>query len=320
MKHLFVINPKSFPDKREMQNFINETAEIFGEKGTSIISLYPRYAISKVTDFLGEASARGEQVRVYAVGGDGILFDCIGGVLRHPEHELASVPYGNANDFLRSFGSENMSLFRDIKLLSESPSVLTDVYRCGENYGISIASVGIESTAVLVTDKMSKRLSKMPFLRKFIPMLYAVGAVVAIFNKKLISQYYSVEIDGKDYSGEYTGINMANSFGNGAKNTSNPYAMPNDGFLDAVFIKKMPIIKSLLRVSAFTRGKFEKYPDDFFHVRFKKLYAASEEPIRICVDGEAFYTSELSVEIFPNALRIIAPEGVSYKPFKELQK
>jgi diacylglycerol kinase family enzyme len=315
MKHLFVINPKSFPDKREMQKFISSAEEILGETQPTSISLYPRYAISKVNDFLGEA--HGEQVRVYAVGGDGIFFDCLNGVLRHPEHELTSVPYGNANDFLRAFSFENVPLFRDIKLLSESPSVPTDVFRCGENYCISIASLGLEGSAVLVTDKMAQRLSKMPFLRKLIPTLYTLGAVVVLFNKKLRSQYYNVTIDGKDYSGEYIDINIGNSFGNGGKNASNPYAVPNDGFLDVVFIKKMPLIKCLISVGAFTRGEFEKFSGSFFHVRFKKLYAASEEPIRICADGEAFYTSELSVEIYPKAVRIIAPEGVTYKPFKE---
>ncbi|MDR0903338.1 MAG: hypothetical protein LBM59_01745 [Ruminococcus sp.] len=317
MQHLIVINPKSFPDKKELQKFIAYAAEVLGETQTTILSPYPRFAISKVNDFLEEATNRKEQVRVYAVGGDGILFDCLNGMVKYPEHELASIPYGNANDFLRAFGPENVPLFRDIKLLSESPSIPTDLYRCGENYGISIASLGIESASVLITDKMSKRLSKMPFLRKLIPALYTLGAVVALFNKNLRCQYYSIEVDGEDYSGEYIGVNLGNSYGNGAKCCSNPYAMPDDGILDAVFIKYMPFIESLFSVSGYTRGKFEKYPDRFFHLRFKKLHVSSDEPLRMCVDGEAFYTSELDVEIYPKAVRIIAPEGVTYKPFKE---
>lgn len=319
MKHLFVINPKSFSDKNGKSGVNEFAASVINTLGASasiIISRFPRDAISKVNAVLREATERGEHVRVYAVGGDGILFDCLNGMLNCPGHELASVPYGNANDFLRAFGEENMPLFRDIKLLSESPSVATDVFRCGENYAMSIASLGLEGSAILVTEKMAKRLSKVPFLRKLIPTLYTLGAVIVIFNKNLRSQYYTVTVDGKDLSGEYVDINIGNSFGNGGKNAANPYAVPNDGWLDAVFIKKMTLIKCLITVSAFTHGQFEKYPESFFHMRLKSLYARSVEPIRICADGEAFYASEVSVEIFPEAVNIIAPEGVSYRPYK----
>jgi diacylglycerol kinase family enzyme len=317
MKHLFIINPKSFPDKREMDAFSQSVVEALGGSATLMISRYPRYAVSKVHAFLRDANERGELVRVYAVGGDGILFDCLNGMLRYPENELACMPYGNANDFLRALGIENFPLFRDIKLLSESPSIPTDVINYGENSALSIVSLGLEGSAILVTEKMAKRLAKIPFMRKLIPTLYTLGAVVVIFSKKLRTQYYNVVIDGVDYSGEYVDINIGNSFGNGGKNAANPYAVPNDGWLDAVFIKKMSLIRCLLSVSAFTKGQFEKFADSFFHVRFKKLHASSPESIRICADGEAFYTSEVNIEIHPGAINIVAPEGVTYRPFKE---
>jgi diacylglycerol kinase family enzyme len=317
MKHLLIINPKSFPNNHGMSEFISSATQILGDSATVIISRYPRYAISKVHNFLKEAAGQNERVRVYAVGGDGILFDCLNGILCYPETELASVPYGNANDFLRAFGSENIPLFRDIELLSKSPSVPTDIIEYGENSALSIVSLGLEGSAILVTEKMAKRLSKIPFMRKLIPTLYTLGAVVVIFNRKLRSQYYNVIIDGVDYSGEYVDINIGNSFGNGGKNAANPYAVPNDGLLDAVFIKKMSLIKCLLTVGPFVRGEFEKLSDRFIHVRFKKLYASSPDSIRICADGEAFYTSEVNIEINPGAIQILAPEGVSYRPFKE---
>jgi signal transduction histidine kinase/diacylglycerol kinase family enzyme/DNA-binding response OmpR family regulator len=320
MKHLFIINRKSFPDKRDMDAFTQNVKDTLGDNAAILISLYPRYAISKVNSYLAYAKEQGEAVRVYAVGGDGILFDCLSGILRYPETELASVPYGNANDFLRAFGSENVPLFRDIKLLSESPSVKTDIFRCGANMALANAAIGLEGSSIIVTESMAKKLSKIPFLRKLIPALYVLGAVVVLFDKKLRSQYYNITLDGVDYSGEYIDINIGNCFGNGGSNASNPYAVPDDGYLDAIFIKKMPLLKCLIAVNAFTSGNFEKFPEDFFHVRFKKMFASSEEPIRIAADGEAFYTSEVSIEIHPKSVNIIAPEGIKYRPFKEYKK
>jgi diacylglycerol kinase family enzyme len=179
------------------------------------------------------------------------------------------------------------------------------------------AAIGLEGSSILVTENMAKKLAKIPFLRKLIPTLYILGAVAIILNKKLRSQYYQITLDGVDYSGEYIDINIGNCFGNGGKNASNPYAMPNDGWLDAIFIKNMSVIKSLIAISAYTSGNFEKHPDNFKHVRFQKMYATSDDPIRICADGEAFYTSEVSIEINPAAIQIVAPEGVTYRPFKE---
>jgi diacylglycerol kinase family enzyme len=320
MNHLFVMNPKSFPDKREMSAVSEKIKTILGDSARVVISRYPRYAISTVNSYLRMMHELGESVRVYAVGGDGILFDCLNGMKRFPDSELASIPYGNANDFLRAFGSENVPLFRDIKLLSESPSVPTDIFNCGANVAMTNAAIGLEGSSVLVTEKMAKKLSKISFLRKLIPALYIFGAVAVILNKKLRSQHYQITLDGVDYSGEYIDINIGNCFGNGGKNASNPYAMPNDGWLDAIFIKNMSPLGSIIAISAFTSGNFEKYPDNFEHVRFQKMVVTSDEPLRICVDGEAFYTSEVTIEIHPKAVHVIAPEGVTYRAFKEYKE
>jgi diacylglycerol kinase family enzyme len=320
MKHLFVINPKSFHEKKEIHAFSDNVKDVLGKEAHIIVSRYPRYAVSKVNAFLSEMSGKGERVRVYAVGGDGILFDCLNGMTNYHDHELASIPYGNANDFLRAFGRENLPLFRDIKLLSEAPSVSTDIFQCGANMAMTNAAIGLEGSSILVTESMAKKLSRIPFMRKLIPTLYILGAIIVLFNKKLRSQYYQITLDGADFSGEYIDINIGNCFGNGGKNASNPYAVPNDGWLDAIFIKKTKLVKCLMGISAFTHGDFEKYPDVFHHVRFKEMFVASEEPIRICADGEAFYTSEVSIEIHPAAVNLIAPEGVTYRPFKEYKE
>jgi diacylglycerol kinase family enzyme len=197
---------------------------------------------------------------------------------------------------------------------------MTDVFRCNSNIAVSIASLGLEGSAILVTEKFTKKLSQFKFLRKVIPFFYTLGAVIVLFNERLRSQYYFLTVDGVDYSGEYIDINIGNSFGNGGKNASNPYAVPNDGYLNAIFIRKMPVLQCLVAIVPFTKGNFEKFARNFIHVRFKTLSATSDDPIRICADGEAFYARKLDVEIHPNALRVIAPEGITYKPFKEYKE
>jgi diacylglycerol kinase family enzyme len=300
-----------------MDAFVVSVAKIIGENASVHISRYPRDAISKVNKFLEAAEEQKETVRVYAVGGDGILFDCLNGMLKYRNHELTSVPYGNANDFLRAFNDKDVSAFRDIKNLAEAPTILTDVFNCGWTVCLTNAAMGLEGSSILETEKMAKKLSAIPFLRKLIPLLYIVGAVIVLLKKDLRSQYYNITIDGVDYSGEYIDVNIGNSHANGGKNTPNPYATPNDGWLDAVFIKNMSFLNCLRCVGPYTRGQYERYPNYFFHVRFKHFLATSDKPIRICADGETFYGSDLEVEVFHEGLKFAAPAGMTYHPVKE---
>ncbi|MDR0984520.1 MAG: hypothetical protein LBL93_05915 [Ruminococcus sp.] len=317
MLHLFVINPRSFPDKNVMGDLMVTITKYFGEIAEIYISKYPRDAIAVVNNYLEKATANEETVRVYAVGGDGILFDCLNGMTKYKDHELTSVPYGNANDFLRAFGDENVAKFRDVKYLSKAPTLLTDTFNCGEKTSIVTASIGLECSSVLETEKMVQKISKVPFMRKFVPTLYLLGAVIVLSNKKLRSQYYDITVDGKDYSGEYININIGNSCANGGNHIPNPYAVPNDGWLDAVFIRKMPLIKCFLVLKKYIKGEFEKYPKNFFHVRFKELTVTSDDPVRIGADGESFYASSVKIKINPGSLKFAAPSELEYHPRKK---
>jgi diacylglycerol kinase family enzyme len=317
MLHLFVINPRSFPDKNVMAELIVTITKYFGENADIYISKYPRDAVAKVNDYLEKAVEKDEIVRVYAVGGDGILFDCLNGMEKYKDHELTNVPYGNANDFLRAFGDENVERFRNIKYLSKSPTVLTDTISCGKKTALTGAGIGLECTAVVEMEKMSHNLAKVPFLRKLIPSLYVLGAIAVLSNREMRSQNYDIKLDGIDYSGEYIIVNVSNSCANGGKNVPSPYATPDDGWIDAVFVRKMSFIKSLFAVSKYTRGEFEKWPKYFFHVRCKEVTVASDKPIRICLDGESFYASNLDIKVNPGALKFVAPPEVFYQPRKK---
>jgi diacylglycerol kinase family enzyme len=232
MRHLFVINPKSFNTSAEWRAFLLSVENCFStgkrEEYKIYISRYPRDAIAAVHRYISGIPAE-ETIRVYAVGGDGILFDCLNGLFGFPNAELASVPYGNSNDFLRSFGNMNVKRFRNIKVLSHSPTVLTDVVRCGNSYSISNAAVGLEASAVEQVAKTSALLKNINLGKKYVPLMYKFGGIQCMFDKSKRLQYYNLTIDGKDYSGEYVNISVGNVFANGGSSSPNPYAIPNDG-------------------------------------------------------------------------------------------
>ncbi|MDR0624169.1 MAG: acylglycerol kinase family protein, partial [Treponema sp.] len=107
MHHLFILNPKSFRRAREMDSLISSIDSYFKSVNQDnyklYISRFPRDAIGAIRMFMA-GIPEDSRVRVYAAGGDGILFDCLNGVVGFENAELAIMPFGITNNFVRSFG------------------------------------------------------------------------------------------------------------------------------------------------------------------------------------------------------------------------
>jgi len=320
VKHLFVINPRSFPVQAALDKIFKEIKNCFadpeGEEYSIQISLYPRNAISlirkKVKEFRHD-----EKVRVYAVGGDGILYDCLNGIIGLPNMELAAIPYGNTNDFVRAFGEGKKTLFRDIRLQVVSSAVSMDIIHCGDTYALNFCSVGMESNALMASMKIysqfSQNLRKYKNINYFIYIVsFYLGGIMAVFNKKVLKHYYKIDIDGEDFSGNYASINIANGPCYGGNMNPVNTAMPNDGLLDVLFCRHKNTLRTISLITKFTKGKFQRYPKDFTFKRLKKIEIQSENPLLIDLDGELFFDIGLQVEILPQAVKIVAPGGVEF--------
>jgi len=272
MKHLFILNPVSFPLSAAQNRVIKEIEDCFssmdGQECSIHLSQYPRDAIGFIRKWVSTFKSD-ETIRVYAVGGDGILFDCLNGIVGLPNVELAAVPYGTSNDFVRSFGEGKNALFRDIRLQTDSPTILTDIIHCGNNYGLNFCAFGIESEANMNYVHMYNHISR--YVRKFRKLnsfvyttLLLVSGAMAVFNKKVLFQNYSVIIDGEDLSGVYGVINIANGPCYGGNLNAVVTAMPNDGILDTIFFQCPSSFKAAYFVRPYTKGGYRRFPGNFF--------------------------------------------------------
>jgi diacylglycerol kinase family enzyme len=315
MRHYFIINPKSFVLLEQLKRFLRSVENCFSVGNRAeykvYISRYPRDAVAAVHRYMVSVE-NGEPVRIYAVGGDGILFDCLNGMAEFENAELASVPYGNANDFVNAFGAGNFESFRDIKLLSRAPSVPVDLIQCGSRFALLNCCIGAEAQAVMSMNGLTKTANKGRYMRRFIPALYKIGALIGVAGGTIVPRRYTVEIDGEDKSGDYININAANIAFNGGGNTPNPYAAPNDGKLDVVFTGAISRLKTISVLPKYTQGLFEKYPHVFTHLRFREMSCRSETPMTVVLDGELFITSEITFKVLPSAAKMVVPEGLCF--------
>jgi diacylglycerol kinase family enzyme len=320
MRHLFVVNPKSFVTLKDLKNFLLDVEMCFsiGHRAEYkiYISRYPRDAYSAVHRYLSN-NPDDETVRVYAVGGDGIAFDCLNGLANFPNAELAPIPYGNANDIVRGFGDENTRFFRDIKLMSKSPSRPVDMMKCNGHYALGNCSIGVEAIACRVFGDAIDKINTGK-MRKYVPLLYKLGAVKALIDGSAKGIDYRLTLDGVDFSDRYMMISIGNMPHNGGTNTPNPLARPDDGELEAVTLHVCSAARTLRVIPAYTSGQFVRFPKLFEHRSFREMRCESDSLMIVILDGEIFYTREIELKIIPNGTKIVSPNGIGFADYAYL--
>jgi diacylglycerol kinase family enzyme len=323
--YLFVINPRCFWNKSKMEEICarirdyfadekagNEERAVLSSESENFkieLSQFPRDAMSIIHDYAEKLPAE-TSLRVYAVGGDGILFDCLNGIMGLTNAELGAIPYGRLNNFIRGFGKENKSRFRNIGLQVKSPAVPMDVIRGGNHYALSFCSVGITSLTILETQKFIEKMENDGALAKWLSRrlytkLYWVGGIPAFFNRDVLQQQYEIEVDEERFEGSFRGILMANSPFYGGNRHPIPSAMPNDGEMDVVLARGAAPLHFLRVLPSYMRGRHKKFPDDFILRRTRKITMRSPDHIMINLDDQVFFDSSFTVELLPAAVRFI---------------
>ena len=316
MKHLFVVNPRSFRyNPGSMQHVISAIHRCFSDAGNEDysvhISQFPRDAVGLIRSFVGEARKE-TAVRVYAVGGDGILFDCLNGVMGFKNTELAAIPYGRTNNFVRSFGKHSAARFRDLGLQISSPAVPIDVLKAGSNYAVNYCLVGTESLALRYACAFHDALDAKGRLARWLARCtyeaaYIVsGLLAACANAALLRQYYTVNVDGKDFSGRYRGLNIANGGYYAGRLHPVTGARLDDGVLHILFARGGSVPGALRLAPFYLWGRSTGASRrELFIEKARNISIRSDTPILIGLDDIVFYGTNLTVELLPGALRFV---------------
>lgn len=313
MKHVFVFNPKSFAEKSRMEYIIDSIGQFFRTQQKSSFSIqishFPRDAIGIIKKEVATAPEE-ETIRVYAVGGDGILFDCLNGIVGLPNIELAAIPYGKTNDFIRAFGEGKNSLFRNLESAVKAKTIPTDIISFGSNYAINSLTIGLESLITVKMNNFSRKyasfLNRFPFIYN---PLFNTKALSSVFESDILRQQYDITVDNVDFSGAYACINIANGPCYGGNKSVAAKARPDDGILNVILFKSAGTLKTLLTFAPYTKGVL---PSNCKQVQAKKIQIVSKEPLQIQADGELFYDTNITIEIMPKAVPFAAVNDLVY--------
>ena len=297
MKHVFILNPAA--GKHQSALDIQPKMEAFFAVNPMEHSFHVTTRPDEATEIARRESAEGE-VRVYACGGDGTVLEVLNGIAEAPHAELACVPCGSGNDFLRIF--PNSDLFRDPINLVNGAVQPVDIIRCGDKLSLNICSMGMDAN---VAERVV-RYKRLPLVSG--SMAYNLALVRTICGR-IVQRYHIImetENGRVEREGEYLFALAANGqyYGGGFRGA--PYAKPDDGLLDFVLIEGVNHLKFLRLVGGYKKGKHPEY-DCCEVFRGTKMQVIAEKPAVVTADGECIPTQDITFSVVPGAVSFVFP-------------
>ena len=309
MKHVFIINPRA--GKGKALELIRPQIEAYINEHNLDAELHVPDSPHAAQDFIRAEASKGQPVRFYACGGDGTLFEAVNGAFGHPNAEVAVLPLGSGNDFIRLFGTQEQFLNIDAQV--NGTALELDCIKCGDKIAINQCSMGVDAE---VCAKQAA-FKKLPFMKG--DMAYTAAAVYCVFRK--LNNEFTVSIDG----GEPKKMTLlfcvgANSRWYGGGYKAAPLAVPDDGVLDFIVVeKKNGRLKLLTLLPKYKKGMHLGWDITHFS-RGKKMTIHSDTPAAVNIDGECEYVTDRTFEIVEKGMRFVIPTTSSYIKDRESGK
>ena len=300
MTHLFIINPAAGSRDRTAE-YREKIEKAFAGRNDTY-----RIAVSQgpgdCTRIAREAAESGQEVRIYACGGDGTLNEVVHGAAGYPNAAVTVYSGGSGNDFVKVF--DDPKAFFDLDRLLDAEETEFDLIRCNDDISLNICSVGLD--ARIGTDVAHYK--RLPLLHGF--RAYVVSTVVNTLRG--VSEHYVVEVNGETIDAEQTLICVCNGRFYGGGFNPVPEADPTDGMLDILLVTKVSRLKVAEVVGKYKDGKFRDFPDLIRYIRARSIKITCDGPTAISLDGELRTAQEITMSIADEKLRFFYPRGLKW--------
>ena len=303
MKHIFIINPAAGSRDRtkEYTQAIEEACKDL------TYELHVSKAPGDCQRLARQAAEAGEEVRLYACGGDGTLNEVAAGAAGFPNAAVTVFSGGSGNDFVKLF--DQPDAFRDLNRLLDCEETTFDMIRCNGDLALNICSVGLD--ARIGTDVANYK--RLPLLSGF--RAYAVSAVINTVRG--VSEHYVVQVDDKRFDEDFTLICGCNGRYYGGGFNPVPDADPADGLLDILLVTKVSRLKVLSVIGKYKAGKYKDFPRLIRHFKTDRVRILCDRDTPINLDGELRMGREVDIRIAEEKLRFFYPRGLVWCPTAE---
>ncbi len=299
MKHCFVVNPTA--GKGRPIKLIPEIREACAAEGCEC-EIHETQNKGDAIEYVRSVSRQPEPARFYAVGGDGTLNDVLTGLEQFDRCEIASIPCGTGNDFIKQFPKPKED-YLDLRRMLSAPSRLLDYMAVSEWRCLNICNIGLDSDAAFYMAEYKK----LPGMNNSLP--YALGVLKSLLGK--LGYAMRISLDGGE---PIVGNFMLAAFGNGqyygGAYRATPQAIPDDGLADVCLVDKVSRAKALRLIGQYKRGEHVTSPKFTGILRYLRAAVVDIEcdtAMRICIDGEIYTKNKLRLAMQPRTVRFIIP-------------
>ncbi len=297
MRDVYIINPAA--GKQDSSETLVEQIKLYYGDDCKIL----------FTEGVGDAKVKarkeaetGDEVRIFACGGDGTCFEVLNGIVGFENVSLGIIPIGSANDFIKYFGKDSKKDFLNIEKQKYGKSVLVDLIKAGDYYCLNQCCAGMDA---MVADDM-KIFKRLPFVSG--PTAYNLAVVKTILRKLGIKAKLIIDNE-KQMEGRYLFAVCANAPAYGGGYMSAPNSNPFDGKLNFLSVDVISRLKILKFLPIYKAGKHEGLPF-CTTAECQTFEIITEKPIPVSLDGEILHTKNIKCEIAKKAIKLVVPENL----------
>ena len=302
MKHIFIINPAAGKADKTAEY----TANI--EKGCQGLDYEIRIsqAPGDCTRIAREYAESGEEVRLYACGGDGTLNEVVAGAAGYDNAAVTVYVGGSGNDFVKIF--DDRDAFRELDRLLDAETATFDLIDVNGSPAINICCVGLDSR---VGAGMAK-FKRLPGVSG--SLAYILSIVENLFRG--ISEHYIVDVDGERIDGDMTFICVANARYYGGGFYAVPDAEPDDGLLDILLVKKLKLRQIPNALAKYKAGRYKELGHIARHIRTDRITVRCDQDSPVNLDGEIRMARNVQMRISDQKIRFFYPKGLKFEAEK----
>ncbi len=290
----FIYNPNS--GERSIANKLDTIISTYQKNGFTIVP----YRLCK-EEHIGRAFLDIDDTynHILISGGDGTV-DMILNIMKEYKIDLpiGILPLGTANDFANALGIP-YDIVEGLTNIINSKPKLIDIGKINDKYFINVASAG------MFTD-VSQKIN--PELKNYIGKVsyYMIGIEEALHMKRFNIKVVSEEVE---YNGDMYLMLVFN--GKTAGNLNLAYkALLDDGYLDVIIFKGMPIPKSIPVLINVLRGEHldNLSDDEILYFKTKELTIECSDELITDIDGEKGPDFPLNIKCIEGGIRILGIE------------
>ncbi len=307
MRDVYIINPAA--GREDSTKYLSEEIrKHYGDDCTIHITT----GVGDAEAFARAEAETGDEVRIFACGGDGTCFEVLNGIVGYKNASIGVVPIGSANDFIKYFGFDSKKEFLNIKKLKEGGLMPIDLIKVGDKYCMNQVCAGLDAQ---VADGM-KSFKRLPFVSG--SMAYNLSVVKTFLGKIGINM--KLKTDGESFGeGSYLFAICANAKVYGGGYISAPKAEVNDGLLDCVSIETISRLRVPSLLPVYKSGRHEGL-DVCRMGRCKRFELKTDAPIPVSLDGEIIHTDSFTCEVVENAINFVLPSTLAVEKTEKAEE